>query len=420
MTIASTWSTAASIRSAFESAMSTLVRKLGGDPTLLLIYVTEGYPAGELRRLLDFLPASIRVQGATSSRAVMTEDGIHSEAGRALGLFGIRDPHGIYGVGAAPLDVSPQTAGRQAAAAALTDSGRPNRRPALVWMNASPGDEEAVIRGIQEVVGRQVPILGGSAADDHAAGHWKLLTRSALTRDAVVVSVLAPRYRLAHAQHNACRAAGRSGVATAATGRRLERLDDRPAAEVYREWTADRFAVPLPADGKLLAAGARAPLGRPLALDAEPPSEASAEASREPSAAATEAVGFAPLQPYAMNAGGALELFAEVQAGESLSLLDGAPDCQPDCASRTTAAAIEGAAWAPDDPLGALLAHSAGSLIVLGARLPQVVDGLNATLRGRPFLGFFSFGEQGAPGGGAAAHGNLSVSSLVFARPLPY
>lgn len=401
MTIASAWSTAVSVRNAFESAMDTLARKLGGDPTLLLIYFTEAYPAGELRRAIDDLQPSVRVQGATSCRAVMSEDGVHQEAGRALGLFGINDPRGDYGVGAAPADTSPRTAGRQAAAAALADAGHPPRRPAAVWMNASPGDEEAVILGIREVVGQQVPILGGSAADDRAAGHWKLLTRNALTRDAVVVSVLGPRCRLAHAQQSDCLRTGPHGQVTAASGRRLERIDGRPAAEVYREWTARRFTAPLPPSGRILAEGAQAPLGRLREGAAENP-------------------GVAPLQPYAMTPDGALELFAPVQAGAPLCLLDAAPEAQAACAAAATAAAFDAANLAADDPLGALLAHNAAAQIGLGPRLPQVVDALNATLRGNPFLGFFSFGEQGTPSAGPSAHRNLSVSSLVFARPLPY
>lgn len=408
MTIASAWSTAASVRNAFESAMDTLVRKLGGDPTLLLIYFTEAYPAGELRRAIDDLPPSVRVQGATSCRAVMSEDGVHQEAGRGLGLFGINDPRGDYGVGAAPADSSPRTAGRQAAAAALADAGHPARRPAAVWMNASPGDEEAVILGIREVVGQQVPILGGSAADDHAAGHWKLLTRNALTRDAVVVSVLGPRCRLGHAQQSAGLPTGRRGQVTAASGRRLERIDGRPAAEVYREWTAQRFTAPLPPSGRILAEGAQVPLGRLRGSAADR------------SGGTAENPGVAPLQPYAMTPDGALELFAPVQAGEPLCLLDAAPEAQLACAAAATAAAIDGAGLAADDPLGALLAHNAAGPIGLGPRLPQVVAALNTTLRGNPFLGFFSFGEQGASGDALSTHHNLSVSSLVFARPLPY
>jgi hypothetical protein len=48
--------------------------------------------------------------------------------------------------------------------------------------------------------------------------------------------------------------------------------------------------------------------------------------------------------------------------------------------------------------------------------MDQVVDGVNQSLGGKPFLGSFTFGEQGCFAGGENRHGNLMISVLVFTR----
>ena len=104
MDIATSWSTETGTRVAFNGAMAKLIGRLGDSPHYLLTYFTEEYSTEELHQALASLPLSVKVHGCSSCLGVMTEDGMHSEEGRALGLFGIRDKRGAYGVGAAPME----------------------------------------------------------------------------------------------------------------------------------------------------------------------------------------------------------------------------------------------------------------------------------------------------------------------------
>jgi hypothetical protein len=47
-------------------------------------------------------------------------------------------------------------------------------------------------------------------------------------------------------------------------------------------------------------------------------------------------------------------------------------------------------------------------------RLDEVVAGVNASLDGAPFLGAFTFGEQGALLKAGNRHGNLMISCIIF------
>ena len=48
-------------------------------------------------------------------------------------------------------------------------------KPNYFFMTATPSDEEDYIQGIQDVIGN-VPIFGGSAADNEVNGKWQLLS----------------------------------------------------------------------------------------------------------------------------------------------------------------------------------------------------------------------------------------------------
>lgn len=396
MNIATSWSTATGSRAAFDQAMARLIDKMGGIPGYLLIYFTEAYPAGELHAALATLPPAVKVQGCSSCRGVMTEEGMHGADGRALALLGIRDEGGAYGVGAAALAGDPRAAARAALEAALVDSGRPGEMPDMVWLNAAPGCEEAVLQGICDVVGRKVPVLGGSAGDDRVAGNWRLLTRRGAAADAVAVSVMMPALRLASSFQSGYLPTARGGRVSSASGHVVHAIDGRPAAEVYREWTGGLLDAVPATGGNILALTALAPLGRMLGKLGEVPF-------------------YTLSHPDAVLADGSLSLFAEVAEGEELVLMSGSKERLVARAGRAAKAAIDRGGFDPAAVLGAVVVYCAGCMLSVKERLPEVLAELNATLGGKPFIGFFSFGEQGCLADGGPVHGNLMISSMVFA-----
>ncbi|MCV5689248.1 hypothetical protein OFN32_34085, partial [Escherichia coli] len=46
----------------------------------------------------------------------------------------------------------------------------------LILLHATPGKEEKIIESIDERFGTLVPIIGGSAADNHIKGKWSVIT----------------------------------------------------------------------------------------------------------------------------------------------------------------------------------------------------------------------------------------------------
>jgi hypothetical protein len=63
--------------------------------------------------------------------------------------------------------------------------------------------------------------------------------------------------------------------------------------------------------------------------------------------------------------------------------------------------------------VGALVVYCAGCMLTVGGRMSEVPEQLDAALNA-PFLGVFTFGEQGRLGAAANRHGNLMISVVAF------
>jgi hypothetical protein len=68
------------------------------------------------------------------------------------------------------------------------------------------------------------------------------------------------------------------------------------------------------------------------------------------------------------------------------------------------------------DQIAALNIFCAGCMLTLSSAMEQVVDSLSLAREGVPFIGPYTFGEQGRFSGGENAHGNLMISTVVFYR----
>ncbi len=383
-------STASAIRAAFDA----IVDELGGAPDWLLVQSAIRHEPEALRSALVSVGAR-RVHGASSCLGVMSQAGVDTAGG--LGMFGIRDARGSFGVGMAALDDDPAAAAGAALQQAIDAADRQGELPALIWLSASPGHEEACIAGIEAMLGQGVPIVGGSAADDSVAGDWYLLTLDANLGDAVVVTALYPSTALHSAFQSGYAPTNERGRVTASEGRTLISVDGEPAAAVYDAWTDGAIAAARPAGGNILASTTLFPIGRRVG----------------------ELAGVAYYRlahPESVTPEGALRLFADVAVGDELVLMRGTSEALRTRAGRVAADALALARLRPNEAAGALVIFCAGCMLTIRDELDDVVASLREVLDGVPFLGCFTFGEQGCFVGGENCHGNLMISVTVFAK----
>ena len=190
MKTATAWSTNSDTKQAITDAFTDLVRKLGGKPSWIAVHSTFNHSGQVIVSTIKQLAPDVPVHGGSSCQAVMTETGFHSETGSSLGLMGILDPKGTYATAGLEIGYNAKSAGATAAKQALEASGRKGETPKLAWLTCAPGFEEDILAGIEEVLGENVPIVGGSAADNEIKGNWSEFVSGGVYQNGVVVTVM--------------------------------------------------------------------------------------------------------------------------------------------------------------------------------------------------------------------------------------
>ena len=395
MRIATGWSTDHDAAVAVSAAVDQAVDGLAADPDWMVAFPSVGLAADAVATALHTAAGEVPVHAATSCLGAMTAAGFHTDDGRGIGVLAVHDPEGSYGTAVEPIGDDPSAAASQAVLAALADAGRPGEQPMLIWLSAVPGSEEAVLAGIHAVLGANTPIAGGSAADNTIAGAWRQFANAAVLEDHVVVSVLFPSTRVHHSFHSGYVETDLEGTVTRAEGRRLFEIDGRPAGEVYAEWAEGDIDEFVPGGGNILAASTMHPLGRRVAgLDGE------------------ENVVLA--HPANLHADGSIDLFADIEAGERLIRMRGTTSSLVTRAGRVATSALRSGGIDADGIAGALVVYCAGCMLAVQDEMDGVVTEMRDALGERPFLGTFTFGEQGCFIGGDNYHGNLMISVVVF------
>lgn len=370
----------------------------GAAPRYLLVQAHAAHDVARLAEVLRSAWPEAALHIATSCLGSMTEAGTFITPPPAVAVFAVYDAEGDYGTACAALGEHPQATAAALARTALQRAGRLGETPALVWVSASPGCEEAVIAGLQEVVGHATPVVGGSAADDAIAGQWQVSDGlGPPQRQGVVVSVWFPSTRVAAAFHSGYVPTAQRGRVTQARGRSVQAIDGEPAAAVYARWTGQAVRVPEQGTANVLMASALWPLGRQVGEIAGAPT-------------------YTLSHPETLSADGTLTLFTDVREGDELVLMSGSSDSLLQRPALVAEAAARVGELAEGELAGLVLVFCAGCMLTVQERLDEVRQSLRRRYPGLPFITAFTFGEQGPVLACDNRHGNLMISAVVLAR----
>ena len=94
----------------------------------------------------------------------------------------------------------------------------------------------------------------------------------------------------------------------------------------------------------------------------------------------------------------------------------GSPDQLTQRAGKVASLAVQAGGGRADAFAGALVVYCGGCMLAVRDRLEDVTAGLTEALPGVPYLGIFTFGEQGVVLDGRNRHGNLMISAVLFGR----
>ena len=394
MQTATAFSTSSNTEAAIKTAYTDLVSKLGGAPSWMTIHTTFQHPAEIVTKTLESLAPGVPYQGGTTCNGLMTEAGHHSENGVALGLFGIKDSEGVYSIGYAETDTTTRMTGRAAIKMAL-DASKKDGPPALIWITVAPGSEEDILMGVDDgLVASSTPIIGGSSADNTIEGNWYQITNGQVMKNGVVITAMYPSKPIRYAFDNSYNPTTHSGIITRAQGRTVYEINRRPAAKVYNEWSGGVINEFIDG-GNILAASTLKPLAR--------------EANWVRGATLYQTT-----HPESVTEDHALTLFTKAERGEKLVLMEGTTHDLVYSVDRVTSKALHDVADPAKTVAGALVIYCAGCMLAVQDDMPEVSKEFSKALGGQPFLGVYTFGEQGCALLGENSHANLMMSMVVF------
>ncbi|MDI6602511.1 MAG: FIST N-terminal domain-containing protein [Patescibacteria group bacterium] len=400
------WSVKDDPKEAVKEAVSLMKQRLGEkSPKYVLCFIgigkgNVGYDAEEvIAELRNQLGPEVRIHGGSSSLGVLTKEGFHIGEVGSLALIGVVSERMDFGVGGISLDeLSPKEAGKKAIELAMENAPKEGL-PQIVYMTASPGVEEEILPGIEEILGIDIPIIGGSGGDNDLTGKWWGVANDQLYKNGVVLTAVYTDLKIGYAYEHSYNVSEKKGVVTKAKGRRLYEIDGRPAAEVYNEWTGGLVEEILKEGGIILhEVAAFYPLARGVKGKGEE-------------------VFYISVMPYIVNEDKSLGLFANMEDGDEVLLLHGTWELLLNRAYSTPREAMATKAISPEKGLFGIYTFCTGTMFAVPeterAKFPVFV---NNALGGIPFVGTFTLGEQIFLPGAGNRHCNLVNSMIVFSE----
>ncbi len=327
--------------------------------------------------------------------------GVNITTSQSVTVLLIDDPTGHFGIGSAEFIGDIRQQASHALQQAMNAAGKSHELPKLIWTLQAPGQEELVLQGIQDLVGTEVPIFGGSTADNDVSGAWVQFDGKRLATNRMIFAVFYPSTPLSSYFSSGYFNTPLRGTVTAIDHRVIRSIDHQPAAKVYNEWLEQAGSNAL-VPGNILMESTLYPLGREVKQ--------------------SDSLPFYLLShPAMMNEDGSLTLFSEMAVGEQVWLMQGNKADLVARAGEVVRTAKQSLNFHYNtDVAGAIIVYCAGCMLTVKENLTEVHAAIKAELGDIPFVVTFTFGEQGCFIDGSNRHGNLMISAVLLGATHAY
>jgi hypothetical protein len=222
----------------YEAGIETARNSMKGlkNPKVGLLFSSIKHNQEDLISGIKSVVPEIKIIGCTSSGAIMTPDGIISNEEGFAGMMILEDNELKIGISSSQRGLDPRSTGRKIAKEAMEDAGK-NHPPVAFAMFASPKEEEEYLKGIQDIIG-EVPMFGGSAADNDIVGDWKVLCGNSSIDEGCAVALFYTTKEIKNVLTNSYKETDNIGIITSIDdNRRIMEIDHVPALKKYAEWT---------------------------------------------------------------------------------------------------------------------------------------------------------------------------------------
>ena len=352
----------------------------GDDAKLVVVFCWDGYDLAALSAGIAEVAGPVPLVGcSTAGEIASSGPGDNGVVVLAIGGAG----YSVATAAAVATDGNLREASATAAACAA-DLGPGEHRVLLLLTDGLGGDQQEVVRGAYQVVGAEVPLVGGCAGDGLRMKHTFQLHGTTVLEGAVVAAAIASDAPFGIGVRHGWRRVGDPMVVTASSGNRVHGLDDRPALDAYLE----RLDAPEETWSDP-AAFTRFAMTHPLGL----------------SRRSGEEVRFVAEADFEDRS---LVCIAQVPQGAQTWFMEGDDESVLEATDDACASAIRGLGDRP--PLGLLAFDCIARRGVLGeVGIDREVKRISGFADGAPVAGFYTYGEIARTNGMSGFHNQTLV-----------
>jgi hypothetical protein len=257
------------------------------------------------------------------------------------------------------------------------------------------------VRGIREAIADDTPLVGGTPCNDLFAPGY-VMENDQVLKGGLVIGLVYSEAKIGASFYSGFVGRKKSGKITAGDGRLLKEIEGRPALDVYREWAEGRLdAIDCSKQSVLVMSNAVCPLAKAVSLP-------------------NGQMRYIPVRPQRFNPDGSLDMGGDIQRGDTIYYVEGNIRALRQRAGAVTIDAMVNGRIKTADVAGGLQLYCAGAAKTLGLGEGQetgkMVSEIQKVMKGKPFIGAFTAGEQGNIRGYGYFHGNLMSSMVVFSQ----
>lgn len=391
----------------YRAGQEALDQARGGRPaapTLTLAFYNPVHDPEELGSALRRGGAQ-RILGETTHEGILTPDGYKASDQGVLGLMASHLTHVEVGVGGASFDEGGVVeATRLAFERARRDAAlrEPLRTPSAVILCVTLPHEEAVLAELANLTGPDVPLVGGTAAGTVDAlqrkkiSNWSILANERVIRSGLGLALIYSEDDFLWSYGGGYERMEAHGEVTQVTGRLIHTIDGQPAEEVYDNWLQGGVTAARKRGDDIVNYCTLYPISRAHAGD------------RNQFIRAWPADD--PEHPGSLRTG------SSVQVGDRIYL---AKSTREDLLGYFSS--VPGEARKPSGdrmPTAGLFIYCGGALACIpGESRLQMANLVGDSMGDLPWIGVFTWGEQGNLPGVGNLHSNLSSAALLFPPP---
>jgi hypothetical protein len=266
--------------------------------------------------------------------------------------------------------------------------------PKAVILGTTPGKEEDALKAVRDAFG-DVPVYGGTAADNELKGQWKVMGTTGSSGEGVSLVGIGAKVRFGASMIGPYTPTAKTAKVTKASGRRVSESNGKPASEWVYDWLRDDVKEAYENGGLILPQTAQKPIG-----------------IKKPSGewVSLHLAGLGDKKEKHVD------FFGPVPEGSELVVMDSGDGPKTGYAS-TMGDAYDAAmsSGGLSRPRAGILIFCGGMAIAVGDNLGKGLEGLKKKADGLPLLGMGCFGEQALlPGAKECVQRNLSLGVLLF------